>query len=156
MQCAAPSTSLNQRESDPPTRATKNPALPNDLAHPNTTKIRLGSTISAHLELHKDMIGLCINKAAQIDTNCYIPGFSSVESPHLAVETESPPSHLPIHINAVLQPLWHRFNTLVDKVLTNLVLSFLGQLNRVSLILVREFLNVLFWWLPAVLNRSKI
>jgi hypothetical protein len=126
------------------------------LGHPNTTNNGMGSRISAHLELHKDVIGLCIDEAGQVDTNCYIPGFSGFESPHLGVETESPPGHLPIHINAVLQPLWHRYNTLVDEVLTDLIPSFLGQLNGVTLIPMGEFLDVLFLWLPAVLNRSKI
>jgi hypothetical protein len=59
------------------------------------------SRISAHLELHNNVIGLCIDEAAQVDTDCYIPRFSDFASPHLGVETESPPGHLPIHINAV-------------------------------------------------------
>jgi hypothetical protein len=87
------------------TRVTKKPAILNNLAHANTTKNCMKSRISAHLELHNNVIGLCIDEAAQVDTDCYIPRFSGFASPHLGVETESPPGHLPIHINAVLQPL---------------------------------------------------
>jgi hypothetical protein len=83
------------------TRVTKKPALLNDLAHSNTTKNGMKSRISAHLELNNNVIGLCIDEAAQVDTDCYKPRFSGFASSHLGMETESPPGHLPIHINAV-------------------------------------------------------
>jgi hypothetical protein len=57
---------------------------------------------------------------------------------------------------SVLQPLWHRFNTLVDEVLTDLVPSFKSYFSGVVLIPVRKLLDVLLWWLPAVLNRGNI
>jgi hypothetical protein len=83
------------------TQVTKKPALLNDLAHPNTTKNCMKSRISEHLELNNNVIGLCIDQAAQVDTDCYIPRFSGFASPHLGMKTESPPGYLPIHINAV-------------------------------------------------------
>jgi hypothetical protein len=52
--------------------------------------------------------------------------------------------------------LWHRFNTLVDEVLTDLIPAFTCQLSSVLLIPVWELFDVLFWRLPAVLNRCEI
>jgi hypothetical protein len=74
-----------------------------------------------HLQHANNQIELDFDEAARLGVDSYIHEFSGVEAlvqrAGNVLSLGSPPCHLALHIYAVLQPLRHRFNTLVDEML---------------------------------------